>query len=119
MADLDDDTPPAPPVRNESTRFEHFISKRYLSNNKNKNVCVQKYYKLKNLRNFTSFYSTNSASSTSGSISTTSTNNTTSSSNSSPNIDKPLPKTPDDEEMKKKSKCKYLRLCLIHFNHHW
>lgn len=77
MTDLDEELPPAPPVRNESTR------------------------------NFTSFYSTNSSSSTSGSISTTSTNNTTCSSNTSncsPNVDKPLPKTPEEDDLKKKTK---------------
>ena len=88
MADFDDDRPPAPPVRNDSTR------------------------------NYTSFYSTNS-SSLSGSMSTTSSNttNTTSSSlvsnSSSPGqFDKPLPKTPDEDENKKKSRVKQTKVSI-------
>ena len=105
MADFDDDLPPAPPVRNDSTRQEvlqldqivFFFIINFIKKNDD-------------ARNFTSFYSTNSSSSTSSSILTASTNTTTCSSstnsNSSPNIEKPLPKTPDDEDLKKKSKCK-------------
>ena len=51
------------------------------------------------------------SSSSAGSISTssTSTNNTSSSSNTSPILDKPLPKTPDEDDTKKpKSKCKLI-----------